>query len=59
MTKLRRFHLLFYGLNKDGVHGSASLWQKSESGKLRTYAVHDGTEAKRVECAYLFEGANE
>jgi len=57
-TKLRRFHLLFYALNKDGVHGGASLWQRSSEGHPRRYAVHDGTEARRVECAYLFEGAS-
>jgi N4-(beta-N-acetylglucosaminyl)-L-asparaginase len=57
-TRLRRFHLLFYALNKDGVHGGASLWQQSASGQPRRYAVHDGTEAKLVECAYLFEGSS-
>ena len=58
-TKLRKFHLLFYALNKDGVHGSASLWQMGSGGRPRTYAVHDGTEPRRVECAYLFEGASQ
>jgi N4-(beta-N-acetylglucosaminyl)-L-asparaginase len=55
-AKLRRFHLLFYALNKDGVHGGASLWQQSAQGRPRMYAVHGGTEPKLVECAYLFEG---
>lgn len=58
-TKLRKFHLLFYALNKDGVHGSASLWQMTSGGRPRTYAVHDGTEPRRVECAYLFEGSSQ
>lgn len=58
-TKLRKFHLLFYALNKEGVHGSASLWQAGSGKRPRTYAVHDGTEPRRVECAYLFEGSSE
>jgi len=57
-TRLRRFHLLFYALNKDGVHGGASLWGASGSGRRRTYAVHDGTKPKLVDCAYLFEGSS-
>lgn len=55
-AKLRRFHLLFYALNKDGVHGSASLWAAGRGGRKRTYAVHDGSQAKLVECAALFDG---
>ncbi len=55
-TKLRRFHLLFYALNKDGVHGGASLWGTGRGGRKRTYAVHDGTQARLVECASLLEG---
>jgi N4-(beta-N-acetylglucosaminyl)-L-asparaginase len=57
-AKLRRFHLLFYALNKDGVHGGASLWGAGPSGRRRTYAVHDGTQAKLADCAQLFEGAS-
>ena len=56
--RLSKFHLLFYALNKDGVHGGASLWQSGSGGRPRTYAVHDGTEAKLVECAYFFEGSS-
>jgi N4-(beta-N-acetylglucosaminyl)-L-asparaginase len=55
-TRLRKFHLLFYALDKDGAHGGASLWSADPSGRRRMYAVHDGTEAKLVECAALFEG---
>ncbi len=55
-AKLRRFHLLYYALNKDGVHGGASLWAAGRGGRKRTYAVHDGSQAKLVECAALFEG---
>lgn len=59
MVRLRRFYVLFYALNKDGVHGSAALWQNSPRGRRHTYAVHDGTEPKLVECPYVFEGATD
>jgi N4-(beta-N-acetylglucosaminyl)-L-asparaginase len=55
-TRLSKFHLLFYALNKDGVHGGASLWKSRRGGSPATYAVHDGTQARRVECAGLFDG---
>jgi N4-(beta-N-acetylglucosaminyl)-L-asparaginase len=54
--KLGRFHLLFYALNKDGQHGGASLWKSRRGGRPATYAVHDGTQPRLVECAALFEG---
>jgi N4-(beta-N-acetylglucosaminyl)-L-asparaginase len=54
--KLGTFHIYFYALNKDGVHGSASLWRNGyDPGKHARYAVHDGTEAKLVECAAYFD----
>jgi len=54
--KLGTFHIYFYALNKDGVHGSASLWRNGyEAGKRAQYAVHDGSEAKLVECAPHFD----
>jgi N4-(beta-N-acetylglucosaminyl)-L-asparaginase len=54
--KLATFHIFFYGINKDGVHGAASLWRNTyDRGKHASYAVHDGTEAKLVECAPLFD----
>ncbi|MCL6480156.1 MAG: N(4)-(beta-N-acetylglucosaminyl)-L-asparaginase [Firmicutes bacterium] len=56
-ARLRRFHLLFYALNKDGVHGGASLWGAARGGRPRQYAVHDGTAARLVDCAALLEGA--
>ena len=55
-SRLGKFYVLFYALNKDGVHGGASLWALSKSGRPRTYAVYDGTSARLVECAALFEG---
>jgi len=54
-ARLRRISLLFYALNKNGQHGGASLWGPPRGGRPRTYAVHDGTEARLVECAPLLE----
>jgi N4-(beta-N-acetylglucosaminyl)-L-asparaginase len=54
--KLNTFHIYFYALNKDGVHGSASLWRNGyEPSKRAKYAVHDGKEAKLAECAAYFD----
>jgi N4-(beta-N-acetylglucosaminyl)-L-asparaginase len=54
--KLATFHIYFYALNKDGVHGSASLWRNGyEAGKRAKYAVHDGTEGKLLDCAAFFD----
>jgi N4-(beta-N-acetylglucosaminyl)-L-asparaginase len=53
--KLATFHIFFYALNKDGVHGAASLWNNAYSNKPAMYAVHDGSEAKLVPCAPLFD----
>ncbi|HEY6126651.1 MAG TPA: N(4)-(beta-N-acetylglucosaminyl)-L-asparaginase [Candidatus Acidoferrum sp.] len=54
--KLGTFHIYFYALNKDGVHGSASLWRNGyEAGKRAKYAVHDGAEGKLMDCAAYFD----
>ncbi len=54
--KLGTFHVYFYALNKDGVHGSASLWRNGyDPNKRAKYAVHDGTEGKLLECAAYFD----
>ncbi|HEY7184815.1 MAG TPA: N(4)-(beta-N-acetylglucosaminyl)-L-asparaginase [Blastocatellia bacterium] len=39
----------FYAVNKKGEYGAATLW------KSQKFAVHDGKEAKLIECAYLYE----
>src|SRR6202171_2792832 len=53
--KLATFHIFFYALNKDGVHGAASLWRNAYDKERRAaYAVHDGTEARLVDCATYF-----
>jgi len=54
-TRLRRFGINFYALNKDGVHGGATLWGPRPGGRAPSYAVHDGTEAKLVPLAPLLE----
>ncbi len=43
------FGLSFYAINKKGEYGSASMWSGSR------YAVHDGTEKKLKDAAYLFK----
>jgi N4-(beta-N-acetylglucosaminyl)-L-asparaginase len=43
------FQVTLYALRKDGAFGSASMR------KGRQYVVHDGVEAKLLQCAYLFE----
>ncbi len=54
--KLTTFHLLFYALNKDGAHGSASLWRRTSiKKKIAGYAVHDGSEARLLECTPYFD----
>jgi len=44
-----KFDLTFYAVNKRGEHGGASLWSGA------SYLVHDGTEVKKFNCAYLFK----
>jgi N4-(beta-N-acetylglucosaminyl)-L-asparaginase len=54
--KLGTFHIYFYALNKDGVHGSASLWRNGyDPNKRAKYAVHDGTEGRLEDCAAYFD----
>jgi len=53
--KLKTFHIFFYALNKDGVHGAASLWSNLYDKRPAQYAVHDGTEARLAKCTPLFE----
>jgi N4-(beta-N-acetylglucosaminyl)-L-asparaginase len=43
------FQVTFYALRKDGAFGSACMR------KGRRYVVHDGIEAKTLECASLYE----
>jgi N4-(beta-N-acetylglucosaminyl)-L-asparaginase len=52
--RLRKFHIFFYALNKDGAHGSASLWANRYDKSPAEYAVHDGT-PRAARCAALFD----
>ena len=54
--RLKTFHLLFYALNKNGEHGSGSLWETTARGRRVSYAVHDGTQARLMPCTPLYEG---
>src|SRR5215468_2122227 len=54
--KLGTFHIYFYALNKDGIHGAASLWRSGyDPNKRAKYAVHDGTEGRLEDCAAYFD----
>jgi N4-(beta-N-acetylglucosaminyl)-L-asparaginase len=54
--KLGTFHLYFYAINKDGAHGAVSLWRNGyEANKQASYAVHDGGEARLVNCKPYFD----
>jgi len=54
--KLGTFHIYFYAINKDGIHGAATLWRNGyEASKQASYAVHDGTEARLVPCKPFFD----
>jgi hypothetical protein len=52
---LRKFHIYFYALNKDGEHGSASLWANHYNRTPAGYAVHDGTAARTAPSVPLFD----
>jgi len=51
--RLGTFHIYFYALNKDGVHGAASLWRNGyeENNRLLTRCT---TGASRVGCVQAF-----
>lgn len=53
--RMSKFNINFYALNKDGQHGSSTLWARDDRRRPR-YAVHDGTEPKAVECTPLLQG---
>jgi N4-(beta-N-acetylglucosaminyl)-L-asparaginase len=59
-TKLRRlkrddgkpdFNVMFYAINKRGQFGSAAIYSGSN------FTVHDGTNAKQLDCAFLYRKA--
>ena len=58
-SKLKKFNVSFYALNKNGEHGGANLWGYSVEAngerKPLVYAVHDGKENKLHEAPYVYE----
>jgi N4-(beta-N-acetylglucosaminyl)-L-asparaginase len=59
-AELATIGITFYAVNKKGEYSAAALWNGSvdEATKVwkpSRFAVHDGREAKLVECAYLYE----
>jgi N4-(beta-N-acetylglucosaminyl)-L-asparaginase len=55
--RLKRFHIQFYAVNKNGEYGASSLWGKHKDGRPVQYAVHDGTKARLVRTTPMFEEA--
>jgi N4-(beta-N-acetylglucosaminyl)-L-asparaginase len=58
-SKLKKFGIEFYALNKNGEHGAAGLWGYSIDSrgerKRSQYAVHDGKNNKLHDLAFLYE----
>lgn len=50
------FNVKFYAINSRGEFGGGAIWQNPGE-YLSRFALHDGTEAKLHECAYLYEGS--
>jgi N4-(beta-N-acetylglucosaminyl)-L-asparaginase len=48
------FNVKFYAINSRGEHAGAAIWQGSKE-RTSKYAVHDGTEARLLDCAYLYK----
>ena len=56
--RLGKFDINFYALRKDGVYGSASLWNgATRRGELRPrqFTLNDGGKSRLENCAYLLE----
>lgn len=56
-TKLKTFHIFFYAVNKDGVHGGASLWNNLYDSSPARYAVNDGGATRFEKCKPYFDEA--
>ncbi len=55
LDELRKFDINFYALNKKGEYGGATLWGLRDDGKRNTLALHDGKDARLVECVALYQ----
>lgn len=53
--RLKRFHIQFYAVNKNGEYGAGSLWGKHNDGRLMQYAVHDGAKARLLRTTPMFD----
>jgi N4-(beta-N-acetylglucosaminyl)-L-asparaginase len=49
------FGVTFYALRKDGAYGSATMRREKDRTNSTKFAIHDGTEARLIECATLFD----
>jgi len=56
-SRLTEFAIQFYALNKNGVHGGATLWGPAPNATAN-YAIHDGASAKHVAFKALFDHAS-
>jgi len=59
LKKLSQMMIIFQAVNKNGAHGSASLWNcgidEDNKRECVSYIVHNGRENKRYDAAYLYE----
>jgi N4-(beta-N-acetylglucosaminyl)-L-asparaginase len=53
--RLKRFHIMFYAINKGGEHGAGSLWGRHPNGERVQYAIHDNAGARLEPCTPLFD----
>lgn len=55
MDKSGRFkhNVKFYAINKRGEYGGAAIWGQVGNSKS-VYLIHDGTQVRKLECAYIF-----
>lgn len=56
-TRLGKFDIQFYALNKEGAHGGGTLWGSTANPGGQIYAIHDGTAAKHMPLTPLFDNA--
>src|ERR1700729_1991889 len=55
--RLKKFHIQFYALNKNGEYGASSLWGKHNDGRPMQFALHDGSKARLVRTTPMFDEA--
>lgn len=55
LDELRKFDINFYALNKKGEYGGATLWGLRDDGKRNSFALHDGKEARLIDCVALYQ----